>query len=246
MTFTQDNINALASEVIRYIPSQLYYIEGTRNHIQSQCNHNFISQFRNMVRDVNRDCGTRVRKTLGALRSELSSRGINWSESASGLISAHFGDITMTVRHKKGLDITLELADCLNPPEWVHITMCESDVADLMEYVAAAYLAVLNLIDKTIQETGRKQMISEIEYPVIEKDIADYLVPRGIRYTLENSDGKNTLFVQILKDIWIRKSVNMETLKQDLSIIPYLIKRPDCIKSDGHGYSLFHKWNWDK
>lgn len=92
----------------------------------------------------------------------------------------------------------------------------------------------------------KAQMISEVDFPSVEFIAEQFLLPRSIRYNLFHSDTRNVLEIQIVQEIWMSKEVSSETLEDDLLLVPYLINRPDCIKSDGRGFSLFHKWNWYK
>jgi len=246
MTYTQEKINAIAEETIKYVVPGYFFNEDLRNHVHNLCIQQFVVQMKDLVKSLNSECGTRTKKSLETLCSELSRREISWSEFAPNLISVHFGEITISAQYHKGLDIALDFTRNGHPREWVHITTRENDVIDLMECIAASYLAIRDLVEKRYLEAGRDRMISEVEYPGVEKEVADFLVPRGINYTLENNRGENILSIQIIKEIWMRKAVSSEDIEQDLRFVPYLIKRPDCIKRDGRGFAIFHNWNWDK
>lgn len=92
----------------------------------------------------------------------------------------------------------------------------------------------------------KAQMISEVDFPSVEFIAEQFLLPRGIRYSLFHSDTINVLEIQIVQEVWMSKAVSSETLEEDLRLVPYLIKRPDCIKRDGRGFSVFHKWDWNR
>lgn len=246
MTYTQDTIEAIAQRTLAQYPS-FFFTDGDRHDIiQAQRKYQLALITKDLVRDMNGCCGSRCRKSLATLCDILSARGIRWESDIPMYLTVWVGESTVQVRYLGGIEIALDCCDSLHGLEFGHCTSRESDIADLIECIAAADRASRLLAEKRFQEADRNRMISEVEFPGVEKEVADFLVPKGIRYTLENCHGQNVLSVQIIKEVWMRKAISYESLWRDLQLIPYLILRPDCIKRDGRGFYIFHNWGWDR
>ncbi len=246
MTYTQEDIDTIAQKIVGVIYSSLFFEDGTRSVAESQRTNSLIMHLSQFAREMNSAYGTRARKSIETLCAVLSERGIAWKEPTGDHLSVMIGECNISVAYNRGIEIALDSTKSGRPRLYMHCTASESDIADFIEFIAAADAASHILVEKRYQEAGRNRMISEVEYPGVEKEVAEFLVPRGIKYTLDNNRGENILSIQILKEIWMQKIVSYEDIEQDLRLVPYLIKRPDCIKRDGRGFAIFHNWNWDK
>jgi len=246
MTYTQETIDTIALKTVGDIYSSLFFEDGTRSVAESQRANNLIMYISPLFREMNTACGTRARKSIASLCAVLSSRGIVWMKSSNECLNVKIGECDIFVAYNKGIEVALDSTKSGHDRQFMHCTASESDIADFIELIAAADASSRLLVEKRYQEAGRNRMISEVEYPGLEKEVADFLVPRGINYTLDNNRGENILSIQIIKEIWMRKAVSSEEIEMDLRLVPYLIKRPDCIKRDGRGFAIFYDWNWDK
>lgn len=87
-------------------------------------------------------------------------------------------------------------------------------------------------------ELERNRMICDISMPTVELEASRFFTPRGINYSvrIDSYQGRIFLAVQLIGNIWIEKAVTLESLEADLRIVPFLIKRPDCVRRDGRGF----------
>ena len=198
------------------------------------------------VKKMNSECGSRKRKSLSLLQEELTERGLKWESISPDEILVSTGHCLFRVREKSGIDIALDYPESDKELSYQHCTAAESDIVDLIETFAELDRRTREEVVVRRLKAEKEQMISDIELPSAEIIVERFLKPRGIRYNLRRSDTHNVLEIQIVNEIWMSKSVNVETLEDDLRFVPYLIKRPDCIKRDGRGFSIVHKWNWNK
>ena len=198
------------------------------------------------VKKMNSECGSRKRKSLSLLQEELTGRGLKWESISPGEILVSVGQCLFHISEKSGIDIALDYPESDKKLSYQHCTAKESDIVDLMETFAELDRRTREEVLVRRFKAEKEQMISDIEFPSIEIMAKDFLGPKGIKYRVTSSGTKNLLEIQIIKDLWMFKHVSMDTLERDLRLVPYLLKRTDCIKRDGRGFKLCYKYDWDK
>lgn len=249
MNYTQDTVESLAAKVADRIPRTLLFNDDTRERIEKTRRDQMEETLSDLVLDMNRKCGSNRRKTVSAVGEELSDRGIDWTWMIEGddrWLAARGKECSLHVSYDHGLEVALDYNEQKGSKRYFHCTAREGDLADLIEMM----LSLDELSGKTVEQrrviASRDQMLCEIEFPSVELEIAKYMESKGFRHVLRQSYGKIILEVQIVNEIWMKKAMELHTLEDDLAIIPYLIKRPDCMKRDGRGFQIFHKWDWNK
>ena len=202
-----------------------------------------------LVLTLNRECGSNRRKKVKAVGEELSRRDIVWAwnaEEKDRLLVALSEGFSLHVRYDHGLDIALSRDVLDGSLRYVHCTAREDDLADLVELVITLNARTRSRVEQRRLTASRDQMLSEIEFPSMKLEVTKFMESRGIRYILRQSLGRIMLEVQIVNEVWMKKAMSLETLEDDLAVIPYLIKRPDCIKRDGRGFVISRRWDWNK
>lgn len=206
-----------------------------------------ISVFREDVDRMNREAGTRRRKTLAMVEKQLLERGYNgWAVDSDEEITVPILKCLFHIRQRFGIDVAMTYQGYGRKPEYKHCTACEGDIVDLLESCAEVDVRSRELLEQRQLQIRKDQMISDIELPSVELMVEQFLKPRGIRYSLQRSGTRNVLEIQIVREVWMSKTVSAETLEDDLCLVPYLIMRPDRIKEDGRGFAVIHKWGWNK
>lgn len=214
-------------------------------------------EFDNFISSMNEKVGVRKKKHIGALIETLQNRGILChslpdSKNEAVLIKQNNCCVTVERQIGKGLFLTLENinfkgtdvsygAACTKK----HVSASEEDIADLLEMFDHFLDLCNNVIASEEDKLRHQNLLSEIEMPVIEIKVGEYMQKKGInKYNLYiDNQGKIALEVQIIDIYWMRNNtINLENLERVLGIIPYLIKRPDRIKEDGLGFESFKKW----
>lgn len=214
-------------------------------------------RFGTFIRLINTKAGVRRRKQLDTLTQILHSRGINClsiPDCKNESVSVKQSNCCTIIERQngKGLFLTLEsvkyrgmdvLYGATRSKE--HVTASEEDVADLLEM----FDHFLDLCHKVIAsaENGLRQqnLLSEIQMPVIEQKVKDFMQKKSIsNYNLLiDNEGKTVLEVQMTGKFWmVNNTVNLENVDRILGIIPYLLKRPDRIAEDGLGFRTVTKF----
>jgi len=231
------------------VPRDFFFIDELRKELYISREESLVSCLNKQVKILNSDASSRKRKALSKVTEILSERDFRWEWKDIGLEGRLevFTDLhSFIIRYSGGLEVALNAPDRDGKIHYCHCTAGERDLADLIMFIAAVDRKSLELLEHKSIKCHRDQMLSEIEFPSVELETAQFLNPRGIRYNLSQANGHNRLEVQIVNEIWMAKNVTTDSLEDDLRIIPYLLKRPDCIKRDGRGFSIFHKWGWNR
>ena len=249
MNYDQDTIEVTAKLVADGVPRFVIFkenpMEGMEMFRRKWMNEALVEQ----VRALNGKCGSRKRKSLESVGTELTNRDIEWMWGVDGNVKylvARGGDCSLYISYDHGLGIALSYDDQKGSGPSTHCTAGECDLADLVELMFAVDVLSRKLAERKIVTANRDRMLGEITFPSIELDVARFLEPRGVRYILKKGITDIILEVQIVNEYWMKKSLNIETLEDDLRIIPYLINRPDCIKRDGRGFEITYRWEWKK
>ena len=222
-------------------------LNGTPDSLERFREKRMIGVFREDVDRTNREAGTRRRKTLATVREQLLERGCDgWVVESDVEITVPMLKCLFHIRERSGIDLAVTYQGDGRKPEYRHCTACEEDIADLLESCAEVDIRSRELLEQRRLQIRKEQMISEVELPSVELMVEQFLKPRGIRYSLCQSCTRNILEIQIVQEVWMSKAVSTETLEEDLSFVPYLIKRPDCVKRDGRGFEIIHKWDWNR
>ena len=202
--------------------------------------------FKDDVKSMNSEFGSRCKKTLEGIRQELSSRGFDWTILCDNAVSVRIGQCLFRIRQKAGIDVDLAYSDPDCTSGYQHCTAVEVEIVDLLESIAEVDRRSCELLEQRRLQARKDDMVSQVDLPSVELMVEEHLGPRGIRYNLFHSDTDNVLEIQIIKEIWMAKAVSFETLEADLRLVPYLISRPDRIKQDGRGFAVFKKWDWNR
>lgn len=243
MKLSAAQIRQEALQVSNNVSRYLLLLDDWDSEFENICNRAMIGFMRDYIPRVNAEDGTRRKKSLERMQETLSERGLDWQEVDETTILAHIGPCLFHIRKAVGIDVSLAYHGIDNAP-FFHCTASEAGLADAIESCVEVDRTFRKFLKERRLKLKRDEMISELELPSVELTVEQYLKPRGIRYILKRKETDNILEVQIVNDIWMAKPVNMDTLEDDLRLIPYLINRPDCIKKDGRGFKIFHKWHW--
>lgn len=103
---------------------------------------------------------------------------------------------------------------------------------DCMEELLSVVPAIKNAVNERLLDIRRAGMIAEISLPSLSEMTESFLSPKGIKYYIGKDDSGDFIQVNIIKDIWFGGPVSLENIERILHLIPYGIKRPDCIKKD--------------
>ena len=249
MNYSNETIENLITRISDSIPRAMLLCSDSRERMEKARRESMKKTLTDLVLTMNRECGSNRRKKVEAVGEELSRRDIVWTWTAEGNdmhLVAMGKECSLHVRYDHGLEIALSYDGQNGRLGYDHCTAREDALADLVELVFTLDVRTKKSAEQRRMAASRDQMLSDIEFPSIKLDVAKYMEPREIRYELRESVGYIFLEVQIVKEIWMKKAMSLETLEEDLSIIPYLILRPDCIKRDGRGFKIFRKYDWDK
>lgn len=225
------------------VSKYLLLLDDWDSEFEDICNKAMVGYMRDYIPRVNAESGTRRKKSLERMQEALSERGLDWQEVDETTILTHLGQCIFHIRKTVGIDVSLAYHGIDNAP-YFHCTASETDLADAIESCAEVDRTFRKLLKERRLKLKQDEMISELELPSVELIVEQYLKPRGIRYMLKRKETDNVLEIQIVNNIWMAKTVNMDTLEDDLILVPYLINRPECIKRDGRGFKVVHKWHW--
>lgn len=209
------------------------------------------------IRSVNTKAGIRKRKQIGTLTRILQNRGIvchSIPSSKNESVSVKQNNCCTIIERQNGKGLFLILESVKYRGTDVvygvtrskeHVSASEEDIADLLEM----FDHFLDLCNKVIvsAENGLRQqnLLSEIEMPVLELKVKEFMQKKSIRNynLLIDNEGKSVLEVQMTGKFWmVNNTVNLENVDRILGIIPYLLKRPDRIAEDGLGFRTVTKF----
>jgi len=249
MQYTQQDIENASRGILKTIPTNYFYLDEHKKTLYKWREDKLVSCLADQARILNSESGSKKRKSFSEMKEVLSNKGIRWVEQCStesDQLEVTIEGHSYFIRFSKGVDVALEYKHNDGSRSWSHCTANEDDIADFILFMSAVERRSLELLEQKSLKCHREEMLSEIELPSVELEVARFLDPKGIRYNLSHSNGHNRLEVQIVKEIWMAKNVTLDSLEDDLRIIPYLLKRPDGMKEYGRGFSIFHKWDWNK
>ena len=246
MEYTDEQIQAVAKHTVDETPWGLYiYTAGKNINIRREVVDAITGGvFEKELDKLNAAHWSRKRKSIELVAAELEARGYSYSMTYEEESDTQFLDVTLRQSHfrlwyQHGLIIHFILPEKGGSP--LHCTAEASDVVDFLEYISKIHEILPGMYEKRHNEACKATIISEVEFPAIEQKVKDFMEPRGITYKLAHRGDWTRLEVQIVKEIWMAKIVHYEEIDDLLRIVPYLIKRPDCIKQDGRGFGIVHK-----
>ena len=92
--------------------------------------------FKDDVKSMNSEFGSRCKKTLEGIRQELSSRGFDWTILCDNAVSVRIGQCLFRIRQKAGIDVDLAYSDPDCTSGYQHCTAVEVEIVDLLESIA--------------------------------------------------------------------------------------------------------------
>jgi len=249
MEYTSEKIDSVARENLKRIPWGACMDSGTSSKgpfPEKLRNMQLYDIFRYQADCLNVRCGTYCRKTVRMIAEELSARGFDWVDIFGDMteITTAIDSSRFSICYNKGIDVRYLIVDpssSMSKP--VHCTACAEDIVDFLEFIAKVETHFDTLLKEKCLRAQKSKMVSDIEFPLVEMMVKGYMDPRGIQYNLFQKEDKIMLEVNIVKEIWMSNRVTSKDLESLLGIVPYLIKRPDCIARDGRGFKIIRKYN---
>jgi len=205
------------------------------------------------IRKENERHSTRKIKTIGKLTHLLRESGYPVStylslERETGIV-VHMKNMDFFICRKLGSGISVSAGDGNrnNPDGWrdtrfTRSSISEEDLVLLLETFDEFMQECREKMQARLEKVDRQTAVGKLSLPSMELTVEERLGKRGISYEMrQGSSGNIILDVQIVKEIWMRHpDVSMENLDRLLGLVPYLIKRPDCIQRDGMGFGIIH------
>jgi len=189
-----------------------------------------------LVEHYNLEFGSSRRKPVDAVVEEASRRGFTMKQSGPGsdvwFISK--GELVFTYRKRNGSrylsishneKLTWEVSS-------FRVTLESSPLLDCIEEFIASIPGVRDTISRRFLKFKRENTVDRISYPTLCGMAEDYLSSRNIKYYMCPSPAGAVLNVNIISNIWFSGPVDIGSIEGILRLVPYGVKRPDCIKRD--------------
>ena len=198
-----------------------------------------------LVDSYNRRFSSRKHKPLSGILKEAERRG------AGAETDDMTGDLHITFRglrfayssNKSGRFLCCTSFNSgVHPKNIFRITFEADKMFDCMEELADAMPILKEWLDEKALEVRCKFMTGEISMPSIMLETDRRLLPKGVKYYVCFGLEGPELNINVVKEVWFRIYVDMESLDHVLSLVPYVLKRPDCIGDIGRRYTPVHDY----
>ena len=127
--------------------------------------------------------------------------------------------------------------------ELVHISVSPKTFARHFKSFVTALPEISARMREEVFRLRRERDVASIEFPYLEQRLAETLGVRNIRYKLGKNPSGTVLYVQIVKEIWMQGELSMANVERVISLTPYFILRPDCLKAEMPDFRIVRRYD---
>lgn len=127
--------------------------------------------------------------------------------------------------------------------EFIHISVSPKTFAKHFKSFVTAVPEISARMREEVFRLRREMDVASIEYPYLEQRLAETLGVRNIRYKLGKNPSGTVLYVQIVKEIWMQGELSMANVERVISLTPYFILRPDCLKAEMPDFRIVRRYD---
>ena len=188
---------------------------------------------------ANTSYSTRKRKSIEKVIAVLDERGIGheWLRQDTIVIPLQVTTWKVTRVPGRGLYLSVDLPNSLAPDiEARHSSMAEDDIVDYMQHTDRVFARFLELMKGKAASDRKKEMVSTIALPLVREKVSSYMEDLNRKWELFIRRGRIVFRFNLYGKVWLKNVLTIEDCDRKMSIVPYLIVRPDRIKEDGLGF----------
>lgn len=198
-----------------------------------------------LVAIYNRQHSSRGQKPLERVYDEAARRGATAIQVESNAIEIFYRNVKFVyIFGKYGRFLYCEKLFTTIPCTMtsVKVKLDADKMFDCMEEMVDSMPTIRKVLQDKAMEARLEQTKRNITFPSIKIETDRRLEGTGIKYFVSNGVEDIMLYVNIVKELWYKGPVTLETLDHILTLVPYGINRPDRLCDLGPDFQTFNDY----